>query len=138
MFVRSVLSSYSRLLAGVSLALMAAALAGCNDTVAEKAEPPGHGDAARMRSLHAFLFNKWYFDELYDVLFVRPVRALGEVSSNVFERTVIQGIVGGTELAVRAGNSFIRVVQSGLVRYYALMLLIGVGALGLYFLVVSR
>src|SRR4051794_25548742 len=40
MFVRSVLSSYSRLLAGVSLALMAAALAGCNDTLAEKAEPP--------------------------------------------------------------------------------------------------
>ncbi|MGL9619594.1 efflux RND transporter periplasmic adaptor subunit [Bradyrhizobium sp. U531] len=40
MFVRSILSSYSRLLAGVSLALMAATLAGCNDTVAEKAEPP--------------------------------------------------------------------------------------------------
>src|SRR3569833_683464 len=40
MFVRSVLSSYSRLLAGVSLALMAAALGGCNYTVAEKAEPP--------------------------------------------------------------------------------------------------
>src|SRR5437764_6827158 len=40
MFVRSVLSSYSKLLAGVSLALMAAALAGCNDTVAQKAEPP--------------------------------------------------------------------------------------------------
>src|SRR5438270_1679745 len=40
MFVRSVLSSYSKLLAGVSLALMAAALAGCNDPVAEKAGPP--------------------------------------------------------------------------------------------------
>src|SRR6201991_5206271 len=40
MFVRSVFSSYSRLLAGVSLAMMAAALAGCNDTVAQKAEPP--------------------------------------------------------------------------------------------------
>ncbi|WP_027529267.1 efflux RND transporter periplasmic adaptor subunit [Bradyrhizobium sp. WSM3983] len=40
MFVRSVLSSYSKLLAGVSLALMAAALAGCNDTVAQKADPP--------------------------------------------------------------------------------------------------
>src|SRR5215472_5653166 len=40
MFVRSVLSSYSKLLAGASLALMAVALAGCNDTVAEKAEPP--------------------------------------------------------------------------------------------------
>src|SRR6201996_1568110 len=39
MLVRSVLSSYSRLLAGASLALMAVALAGCNDKVAEKATP---------------------------------------------------------------------------------------------------
>jgi len=39
MFARFILSSYSRLLAGVSLALLAIALAGCNDTVAEKATP---------------------------------------------------------------------------------------------------
>src|SRR5450432_3415305 len=39
MFVRSVLSSYSRLLAGAALALLAVSLAGCNETVAQKAEP---------------------------------------------------------------------------------------------------
>jgi RND family efflux transporter MFP subunit len=39
MFVRSILSSYSRLLVGISLAAMAVALAGCNDSVAQKAEP---------------------------------------------------------------------------------------------------
>jgi RND family efflux transporter MFP subunit len=39
MLVRSILSSYSRLLAGASLALVAIALAGCNDTVAQKAVP---------------------------------------------------------------------------------------------------
>ena len=39
MFVRSVLSSYSRLLVGISLAALAVALAGCNDSVAQKAEP---------------------------------------------------------------------------------------------------
>jgi RND family efflux transporter MFP subunit len=39
MFVRSVLSSYSRLLVGISLAAMAVALAGCNGTVAQNAEP---------------------------------------------------------------------------------------------------
>ena len=39
MLVRSILSSYSRLLAGVSLAFLAIALAGCNDSVAEKASP---------------------------------------------------------------------------------------------------
>jgi len=39
MFVRSILSSYSRLLAGASLALLAVSLGGCNDKVAEKATP---------------------------------------------------------------------------------------------------
>ena len=94
--------------------------------------------AARVPALHTFLSNKWYFDELYDIVFVRPARALGQASANVFERTFIQGIAGGAELAVRTGNSFVRVVQSGLVRAYALLLLIGVGALALYFLLVSR
>jgi NADH-quinone oxidoreductase subunit L len=94
--------------------------------------------AERFRGLHAFLFNKWYFDELYDALFVRPMRALGRAGADVFERVVIQGLVGGTTLAVRLGNSLVRVVQSGLLRYYAMLLLGGVGALALYFLVVSR
>src|SRR5438105_9055941 len=39
MLVRSILASYSKLLAGVSLAFLAVALAGCNDSVAQKAEP---------------------------------------------------------------------------------------------------
>ena len=40
MLARWILSSYSRLLAGVLLAAMAVALAGCDNTVAQKAEPP--------------------------------------------------------------------------------------------------
>ena len=39
MFVRSVLSSYYRLLAGLTLALIAIALAGCNEVVADKVAP---------------------------------------------------------------------------------------------------
>jgi NADH-quinone oxidoreductase subunit L len=93
--------------------------------------------AARMRRLHKFLFNKWYFDELYDALFVQPLRAAGAGAATVFEHTVIQGMVGGTALAVRTGNSIVRVAQSGLVRYYALLLVAGLGGLALYFLVVS-
>src|ERR1700724_417057 len=40
MLVRSILDSYSRLLAGAALAVLAISLAGCNQTVAQKAEPP--------------------------------------------------------------------------------------------------
>jgi NADH-quinone oxidoreductase subunit L len=93
--------------------------------------------ASRLSGLHRFLHNKWYFDELYDLAFVRPLRALGQGASNVFEREVIQGIADGTARVVGIGNSLVRVAQTGLLRYYALLLLAGVGGLALYFLVVS-
>jgi NADH-quinone oxidoreductase subunit L len=93
--------------------------------------------ARRLPRLHTFLQHKWYFDELYDFAIVRPLRALGRACSTGFERIVIQGMVGSTEAAVRVGNSLVRVAQTGLLRYYALLLLVGVGGLALYFLVVS-
>ncbi|HZO60927.1 MAG TPA: NADH-quinone oxidoreductase subunit L [Solirubrobacterales bacterium] len=94
--------------------------------------------AERFRGLHDFLEHKWYFDELYDRAIVRPTLALGAWSANVFERYVVSGMVSGTALVVRAGNQFVRVAQSGVLRYYALLLMTGVTALALYFLVVSR
>ena len=94
--------------------------------------------ARRYSRLHDFLEHKWYFDELYDRLVVRPVFTLGRFSSDVFERVVIGGMVSGTAHAVRAGNSLVRVAQNGLLRNYALLLVTGVTALALYFLVVSR
>ena len=118
----------------------AASLAGIASAYFVYVRRPGTTAAliARFRAVHAFLVHKWYFDELNDALFVRPARALGESALNVFERFVIQGMVGGAELAVRAGSSIVRVAQSGILRYYALLLLAGAGGLGLYFLVVSR
>ncbi|MGH2979930.1 MAG: NADH-quinone oxidoreductase subunit L [Solirubrobacterales bacterium] len=94
--------------------------------------------ARRLPRLHDFLAHKWYFDELYDRAIVRPALALGRFSTDVFERAVIGGMVSGTALAVRTGNSIVRVAQTGLLRNYALLLVTGVTALALYFLVVSR
>jgi len=94
--------------------------------------------ARRFRRLHGFLVNKWYFDELYDRTIVRPTLALGAFASSVFERYVVGGMVSGTALAVRTGNQVVRVAQSGLLRSYALLLVTGVTALALYFLLVSR
>lgn len=93
---------------------------------------------ARLRPLHGFLSRKWYFDEAYDVLIVNPMKALGRSASTTFERVVIDGVASGAGLAVRTGNSLVRVVQSGLLRNYALLLLTGVTALSLYFLIVAR
>jgi NADH-quinone oxidoreductase subunit L len=94
--------------------------------------------AQRFRGLHDFLAHKWYFDELYDRAIVRPTLALGRFSANVVERFLVGGLVSGTALAVRAGNSIVRVAQTGMLRHYALLLVTGVTALALYFLLVSR
>jgi NADH-quinone oxidoreductase subunit L len=92
----------------------------------------------RFRSIHTFLVHKWYFDEAYDVLVVRPITALGRAASTTFERVVIDGVSQGAAVVVRTGNSLVRVAQSGLVRYYALALMTGVTALALYFLIVAK
>jgi NADH-quinone oxidoreductase subunit L len=92
----------------------------------------------RFDAVHTFLFNKWYFDELYELLFVRPVAAMGRFGRTVVETDFVQGtIVGGATGVVRAGSSFARAIQTGYLRGYALMLLVGVGALALYFLIAS-
>ena len=85
--------------------------------------------------VHSFLFNKWYFDELIDFLVVKPFLALGRGANNVFERVVVQGLVSGAVDIVRGAGSGVRVAQSGYLRSYALLLVTGFAALGVYFLV---
>jgi NADH-quinone oxidoreductase subunit L len=100
------------------------------------------GTATRLRerfaSVHAFLVNKWYFDELYDAVFVRPASTAGAFGRRVIETQFVQGtIVGGATGIVRVGTSFARAIQTGYLRAYALLLLLGVAALTLYFLLNS-
>jgi NADH-quinone oxidoreductase subunit L len=90
---------------------------------------------ARFPFLHRLFVNRWYFDELYDALFVRPAITFGRFGRYVVESAFVQGtLVGGTTRVVSAGTSLARTVQSGYLRTYAVLMLLGFGALGLYFL----
>jgi NADH-quinone oxidoreductase subunit L len=91
---------------------------------------------ARLACLHRVFVNKWYFDEIINFLVVRPFSWFGRFARNTFERIVINGVfIGGSTAAVRAGSAAVRAVQSGYLRYYAALLLLGLTALALYFLV---
>jgi NADH-quinone oxidoreductase subunit L len=92
---------------------------------------------ARAHGVYAFLVNKWYFDELFDTLVYRPLIAVGRFADTVLERVVVQGIVSGTVGAIRGVGVVVRGAQSGFVRAYALLVVGGFAALGLYFLIVS-
>jgi NADH-quinone oxidoreductase subunit L len=87
--------------------------------------------------LHTFLYNKWYFDELIDIAIVRPALAIGRFANSVFERFVVDGLVTGTEETVRGASGIAHRVQNGFVRSYALLLVVGIAGLALYFLIVQ-
>jgi NADH-quinone oxidoreductase subunit L len=91
----------------------------------------------RMRPLHDFLANKWGFDDLYDRVFVRPTLGFGRFGRNVVENAFVQGLVNGTAGVVGFGTRFARAIQTGYLRAYALLILMGLGGLVLYFLIVS-
>jgi len=98
-------------------------------STAIRARVPG-GEA-----LYTLFVNKWYFDELIDLLVVRPVAAVGDFVRDTFERVFVDDtLIGGTTGIVRAGSAAVRAAQSGFVRYYAALLVLGVTGVGLYFL----
>ncbi len=100
-------------------------------------ERPGTSAAiqARTRPIYTLFFNKWYFDELIDFTVVRPMAAAGQFARDTFERRVIdETIIGGASGLVRAGSAAVRAAQSGFVRYYAALLVLGVTGVSLYFL----
>jgi len=92
----------------------------------------------RFPAVHKVLFNKYYFDEAIDAVFVRPAFAAGRFGRTVVESAFVQGVlVGGATGLVRAGTSFARSIQTGELRAYAGLLIMGVGGTLVYFLVVS-
>ena len=80
--------------------------------------------------LYAFLLNKWYFDEIYDFLFVRPAKRLGRFLWKKGDGWFIDGF-GPDGVAARVNDVTNRVVklQSGYLYHYAFAMLIGVAAL---------
>jgi NADH-quinone oxidoreductase subunit L len=89
----------------------------------------------RFGAVYELLWNKWYFDELIDALVVRPAAAFGRFATGTFERVFVQDtLVGGATGIVRAGSAAVRAVQSGFLRYYAALLVLGVTGVAFYFL----
>jgi NADH-quinone oxidoreductase subunit L len=93
----------------------------------------GRADLARVgvpqNAVHRVLLHKYYVDELYDALFVQPIRRMAEWCARSFDLGVIDGAVNGiAELVGRAAGR-LRHLQSGFVMNYALTMLIGVVAL---------
>jgi NADH-quinone oxidoreductase subunit L len=71
------------------------------------------------------LQNKWYVDELYDKLIVKPLAKLGSFLNNFIERQVVDGLVNGVGKLVNYGSRQLRLLQSGQVGSYVLLMVLG-------------
>ena len=92
----------------------------------------------RAPALHTFLYNKWYFDELIDFVVVRPAQLTGRFAQTVLDGGLIAGGVTGSGTGiVRAASATVRRAQTGFLRYYAALMIVGIGAVALYFLIAS-
>jgi NADH-quinone oxidoreductase subunit L len=72
------------------------------------------------------LENKWYLDELYDAIIVRPLNALSDMLDRFVEKMGIDGIVNGVGKLVRFGGDRVRLLQTGQVGFYIFVMIIGI------------
>lgn len=89
--------------------------------------------AANQPILYRFLLNKWYFDEIYDAVFVKPALALGRFLWKRGDENTIDGVVNGVSLGVMPmlNRAYAR-VQSGYLYTYAFAMVLGIAALVTY------
>jgi len=90
--------------------------------------------AAAFRPLYLFSFNKWYFDELYEAIFVQPALSIGRMLWKKGDGAVIDGL-GPDGIASRARDmaGVLSRFQSGYLYHYAFAMLVGVVAAVTYF-----
>jgi len=83
--------------------------------------------AASQRPLYDFLLNKWYFDEIYDFLFVRPALALARILWKKGDGTIIDGSLNGLALGiVPMLTRFAGRMQSGYIFHYVFAMVLGI------------
>lgn len=74
--------------------------------------------------LSRILENKWYVDEIYDAIISKPLRAFSVFLNNTVERLGIDGLVNGVGKAVHYGSRQLRLIQSGQVGSYILIMVV--------------
>jgi NADH-quinone oxidoreductase subunit L len=91
--------------------------------------------AARRGPLYLFLYNKWYFDELYDFLFVRPAKRLGHFLWKTGDGKIIDGLgPDGVSAGIVDWTRQVVRLQTGYLYHYAFAMLIGVAILATWFM----
>ena len=74
------------------------------------------------------VYNKYYIDEFYETLIIRPIRGLGDALYS-FGEFAIDGIVNGTAWLVRQSSAQLRLLQNGSISFYVLAMVFSIAAI---------
>jgi NADH-quinone oxidoreductase subunit L len=122
------------MLMGVSVGGAVLALIYAYIKYVSKAEVP-LADNDERPALEKLSFNKFYIDEIYDAIIRRPLDALSVFFYKVVDKMGIDGLVNGVaQSPIEAGRG-LRLLQTGNVGFYLLMMVIGIVAVLLYSLI---
>jgi NADH-quinone oxidoreductase subunit L len=100
---------------------------------------PGLVVAKATGPLHAFLSRKWYFDEIYDFIFVKGARALGDLFWKGGDQKVIDGLgPNGFAAAAKFGAQQLRKLQTGFLYHYSFLMLAAVVGFGAFAIWLAR
>ncbi|MNK25142.1 NADH-quinone oxidoreductase subunit L [compost metagenome] len=119
------------LLMGVSVVGVLIMVALAFNKYVKRQQLPEEGESARS-FLANLSYNKFYVDELYDRIIVRPINWLSAFFGNVVDQRGIDGVVNGAGKATFDTGKVLRLLQNGNVGFYLLMMVIGVIAIFIY------
>jgi NADH-quinone oxidoreductase subunit L len=99
----------------------------------------GEGDDAVMQPWYRVVLNKYYVDEIYDMLFVKPLKIVSDILFVIVDAIIIDLlIVNGSAMVVKASSDLARRMQTGFVRHYLYAFATGAVILTALFLLIAN
>ena len=115
-------TEYNLMAASVGIALVMIVIAWVVYGV--KKQVPSRNEA-EFNAPTKLLYNKYFIDELYDLLFVKPLYFLSKLTHSIIENKIIDGIVNAIGWLVGFGSQALRVLQNGSVSFYLFLMVMG-------------
>lgn len=92
--------------------------------------------ARTFKPLYKLSLNKWYFDEIYDVIFVQPTKKIGSFLWAIIDMKIVDGLPNGAAALCKSVSARISKIQTGYIYSYSLWMVLGLIAIS-FFLISS-
>jgi NADH-quinone oxidoreductase subunit L len=83
-------------------------------------------DDAALTGLQRTLYHKYYIDEVYDAVIVKPLYFMARVFDSIIDKVAIDGIVNSVGYGIVAGSKVFRLLQNGRIGYYIFMMVVSI------------